>query len=265
MDALVSAVLIGIFHLFPVPVSDLPVKLEYLPSHSLSILSETTHYRLTGNGEMERLFTRNFLDTSRTERERTAYRLDSAGNVIAWEEYGNDSLLRSRGATVYSDGRLQSASFADTAGRVFRSETFTWSGGELRGMEIVITDAETTSTVFEYDQGRLVKYFSPSDVPGSYTAITYPSPDTIRGEEYRDSLLAFATELIFADGKLAKVRYEAAVANYFYGENIAIRRRTPAWRGALPAADGNHDALGRRLGPSSPGYRSFTQAFTKER
>lgn len=247
MDALVSAVLLGIFHLFPVPVSRLPVKLEYLPAHSLSIRSETTLYRMTGTGEMEMLLTRNFLDTSRTERERAAYRLDSAGNVIAWEEYGNDSLLRARVATVYSGGRLQSASYADTAGRIFRSEAYTWSGAELQAMEIVFTDAETTSTVFEYDSGRIVKYYSPTDGPGSYTAISYPSPDTIRGEEYRDSLLAFATELIFADGKLAKVRYPGGAADYSYGENSAVRRPIRASSPAV-SAKGRYDALGRRLG-----------------
>jgi hypothetical protein len=248
MDALVSAVLLGVFHLFPVPVSDLPVKLEYLPAHSLSIRSETTSYRMTGTGEMEMLFTRNFLDTSRaTERVRTSYHLDSAGNVAAWEEYGDDSLPRTRGTAVYADGRPRSASYTDTAGRVFRSETYAWSDGELQAMEIVFTDAETTSTVFEYDSGRIVKYYSPTDVPGSYTSISYPSPDTIRGEEYRDSLLAFATELIFADGKLAKVRYPGGVTEYSYGENAAIRRRTP---GRTPAvsAGGIFDALGRRLG-----------------
>jgi hypothetical protein len=247
MDALVSAVLLGIFHLFPVPVSDLPVKLEYQPTHSLSIRSETTVYRMTGTGEMEMLFTRNFLDTSRTERERAAYHLDSAGNVTAWEEYGDDSLLRTRVSTVYSGGHLQSASYTDTAGRVFRSEAYTWSGGELQAMEIVFTDAETTSTVFEYDSGRVVKYYSPSDGPGSYTAISYPSPDTIRGEEYRDSLLAFATELIFADGKLAKVRYPGGVTDYSYGENSAVRRRAPGSKPAV-SAGGRYDALGRRLG-----------------
>jgi hypothetical protein len=256
MDALVSAVLIGIFHLFPVPVPDLPVKSEYLPNHSLSIRSETTLYRLTGSGEMEKSFTRNFLDTSRREeRERAVYHLDSVGNVIAWEEYGNDSLLRTRGATVYSDGRLQSASHADTAGRVFRSETYTWSGGELQTMDIVITDAETTSTVFEYDQGRIVKYYSPSDGPGSYTAIAYLSPDTIRGEEYRDSLLAFATELIFANGKLVKVRYPGAAAIYTYGDNDAIRPRN--WKRLPAGLSGQwYDALGRRPAANRIGYPS---------
>src|SRR3954465_732787 len=117
MDAFVSAVLLGIFHVFPVPVAELPVHLEYIPAHSTSIRSEETVYRMQGAGEMEKLFTRNFLDTSRTYRERTAYHLDSAGNVIAWEEYGADSLPVARVTTVYSEGRLRSASYADTSGR----------------------------------------------------------------------------------------------------------------------------------------------------
>jgi hypothetical protein len=247
MDAFSSAVLLGIFHLFPVPVTDLPVKLEYVPAHSLSIRSEVTLYRMTGAGEMEKSLTRNFLDTSRTGRERAVYHLDSAGNVIAWEEYGDDSPPAIRGATVYSEGHLRSASYTDTSGRVFRSETYSWSGGELQSMEIVFTDAETTSTVFEYDQGRIVKYRSPSDGPGSFTAISYPSPDTIRGEEYRDSLLAFATELIYANGKLAQVRYQTGLANYSYGENAAIRPRASVRTRALPGRE-RVDALGRRQG-----------------
>lgn len=253
MDAFVSAVLLGIFHVFPVPVSDLPVRLEYVPAHSLSIRSETTLYRMTGTGEMEKSFTRNFLDTSRTERERTAYHLDSAGNVIAWEEYGNDSLPTTRGTAVYSNGHLQSASVADSTGRVFRTETYTWAGGELQGMEMVITDAETTSTVFEYEQGRIVKYHALSDLPGSYTAISYPSPDTIRGEEYRDSLLAFATELVFANGKLAKALYPGATATYSYGADIGIRPHPSVTMPAGKPVE-RYDALGRRLGPKRKGY-----------
>ncbi len=248
MDALVSAILLGIFHLFPVPVADLPAKLEYVPTHSLSILSEVTHYRMLKPGELEKDFTRNFLDTSRKEHERTAYHLDSNGNVTAWEEYGNDSLIQTRGTTVYAEGLLQSAVYADSAGKVFRTESFTWSRGELQSMEIVFIDAETTLTQLEYDQGRLVKYFSPSDGPGTFTSISYPSPDTIRGEEYRDSLLAFTTELIIADGKLAKVQYLGAATTYTYGDAIAIRPRAalPRKHGASVARAG-FDGLGRRL------------------